>query len=65
MSSVATKSAARIPPPVLETSDTLRPVSVTTVAVELEVAESSDKTMTMGMLQISLKNDESRSSFSG
>jgi hypothetical protein len=65
MSIVAMKSPVTIPPPVVVIRDTVSPDSVTTVAVESEVAESNDRMMMIGMAQISRKNVVNRSSFSG
>ena len=65
MSSVAPKSPAAMPPPVSVARDTTSPVLVTTVTVEVEVAESSDRMMMIGMLANSLKKVVNRSSFSG
>jgi hypothetical protein len=65
ISIVATNRPAPIPPPVLVTLDTVSPVSVTTVTVELAVADSNDRMMKIGMIQINRKNVVNRSSFSG
>ena len=49
MSSVAPKRPAAMPPPVLVALDTTSPVLVTTVTVEVEVAESTERTIRIGM----------------
>ena len=54
-----------IPAPVLVTLVTVSPVCVITVTVSLAAADSNDTMMMAGMAQISRKNVETLSNFSG
>ncbi len=65
MRAVAMASPPAIPAPVLVARETTCPLSVTTVTVEVAVADSRDRMMAIGITQISRKKVVSRSSFSG